>query len=106
MLRLRGPSRTVPLTRNEAQIRVRSCSASSDQDFLSSPWIGERPRVPPDQLRCCPKQAVAHADVTIEEGSGLPVQSFQPQTDAAELGGHRVHVEAAADHVAQGALVE
>ena len=55
------------------------------------------------------EQAVADADVVIEEGERLAgFDGFKPQADAAEFGGHGVDVhsiEAVADDIAQGALV-
>ena len=63
-----------------------------------------------DALRRRPEQAVADADVVVEEGERLAgLQGLQPQAHAAELGGHRVPVhavEAAADHVAERVLME
>ena len=63
-----------------------------------------------DQFGRGAEQAVADADVVVEEGERLAgFQRFEPQAHAAQLGGHRVDVhavEAAADHVAQGVLVE
>ena len=55
------------------------------------------------------EQAVADADVVIEEGERLAgFDGFKPQTDAAEFGGHGVDVhsiKAVADDIAQSVLV-
>jgi len=54
--------------------------------------------------------AIADADVVIEEGKRLAgFERFKPQTHAAKLSGHWVHInpiETAADHVAQRVLIE
>ena len=63
-----------------------------------------------DQLRGGPEQAVADPDVVVEEGERLPgLEGFEPEVHAAELGRHGVDVhavEAPADDVAEGVLVE
>ena len=63
-----------------------------------------------DQLRGGAEQAVAENDVAVEKDKRLArLQRFDPETEPAQLYGHRVHVhavEAMADHVAQRALVE
>jgi len=63
-----------------------------------------------NELWRSPQQAVPNSNVVVQEGEGLPwFQGFEPETHAAQLGGHGIHVhpvEASADHISQRMLVQ